>query len=58
MADEPDNVAPVMLRGIDAKLDRMSDDMRDLKVRATATEEAIARVKSPPRPLGNARRAH
>jgi archaellum component FlaC len=44
MADEPDNVAPVMLRRIDAKLDRISDDMRDLKVRATATEEAIAGV--------------
>jgi hypothetical protein len=44
LADEPDSVAPVTLRRIDAKLDRISDDMRDLKVRATATEEAIAGV--------------
>ena len=42
MADEPDNV--VFVRRIDAKLDRVSDEMRDLKVRATATEEAIAGV--------------
>lgn|SRR5271166_3264170 len=48
--------APVMLRRIDAKLDRISDDMRDLKVRATATEEAIAGVNR--RLDRNARRAH
>lgn len=45
-----------MLRRIDAKLDRISDDMRDLKVRATATEEAIAGVNR--RLDRNARRAH
>ena len=29
---------------LDEKLDRISDDVRDLKVRQTATEEAIAGV--------------
>ncbi len=44
MADEPENLVLVMLRRIDAKIDRISDDLRDLKVCATATEEAIAGV--------------
>ncbi len=44
MADEPENLVLAMLLRIDAKIDRMADDLRDLKVRATATEEAIAGV--------------
>jgi hypothetical protein len=44
MADEPENLVLVMLRRIDGKLDRIADDVRDLKVRQTATEEALAGV--------------
>ena len=33
-----------MLRRIDEKLDRVSDDVRDLKVRVTAMEEAQAGI--------------
>lgn len=39
MADEPDNL--VYLRRLDGKMDRLLDDMRDVKVRMTAAEEAI-----------------
>jgi hypothetical protein len=44
MADEPENIVLLMLRRIDAKIDRIADDVRDLKVRQTATEEALAGV--------------
>jgi hypothetical protein len=41
VADEPDNLILVYLRRLDGKMDRMLDDMRDLKLRMTAREEAI-----------------
>ena len=41
MADEPDNLVLVYLRRIDEKLDRVADDVRDLKVRMTAVEESV-----------------
>ncbi|MEX2036775.1 MAG: hypothetical protein WEA28_16465 [Xanthobacteraceae bacterium] len=45
MADEPDNLVLVYLRRIDEKLDRLSDDVRDLKVRMTALEESVVGVQ-------------
>ncbi|MFZ1110507.1 MAG: hypothetical protein WAN43_19450 [Rhodomicrobium sp.] len=55
MADEPENRTLILLREmraemkerfdrLDAKLDRLTDDMRDIKVRMTNAEEAIAGV--------------
>ena len=39
-----ESIVLVMLRRIDAKIDRMADGVRDLKVRQTATGEALAGV--------------
>ncbi len=44
MADEPDNLVLQMLRRIDAKLDRVIEDVRDLKMRMTHVEEGLAGV--------------
>ncbi len=55
MADEPENHTLILLREmraemkerfdrLDAKLDRVTDDMRDIKVRMTNSEEALAGV--------------
>ena len=44
MVDEPDNLVLQMLRRIDAKLDRIIDDVHDLKVRMSAVEEGLAGV--------------
>ena len=44
MADEPDNLVLQMLRRMDAKFDRMSDDLQDIKVRMTHVEEGLAGV--------------
>jgi archaellum component FlaC len=44
MADEPDNLVLVYLRRMDEKLDRVLDDMRDLKVRTTGVEEGLVGV--------------
>ena len=41
---EPDNIVLTYLRRIDEKVDRVIDDMRDVKVRLTAVEEAIVGV--------------
>lgn len=41
MANEHDNLVLVYLRRIDEKVDRIAEDMRDLKVQMTAAEEAI-----------------
>ena len=35
MADEPDNLVLQLLRRMDAKFDRISDDMQDIKIRMT-----------------------
>ena len=43
MADEPDNLVLIYLRRLDAKLDRVTEDLGDVKVRLTAVEEAIVR---------------
>ena len=44
MAEEPDNLVLVYLRRIDEKLDRLIDDVQDLKVRVTALEEGQAGI--------------
>jgi archaellum component FlaC len=41
MADEPDNVVLVLLRRMDAKMDRVIDDLHDVKVRLTAVEQGL-----------------
>jgi predicted nuclease with TOPRIM domain len=42
MADEPENLVLRYLRRIDDKLDRLVDDVRELKIRMTAVEENLA----------------
>ena len=44
MTHEPDNLTLVMLRRIESKLDRVIDDVQDLKVRMTGVEEGLAGV--------------
>jgi predicted nucleic acid-binding Zn-ribbon protein len=44
MADDPANLTLEYLRRMDAKLDRLLDDVHDLKVRMTAVEEAVVGV--------------
>jgi predicted nucleic acid-binding Zn-ribbon protein len=44
MTDEPDNLVLQYLRRIDAKVDRLGDEVRDIKVRLTAVEEAVVGV--------------
>ncbi len=45
MPNEPDNLTLVYLRRLDEKIDRVGDDLRDLKVRMTAVEENLAGVQ-------------
>ena len=44
MANEQDNLVLVYLRRFDEKLDRIADDVRDIKVRLTSVEEGLAGV--------------
>jgi archaellum component FlaC len=44
VTDQPESIVLVYLRRIDEKLDRVVEDLRDLKVRATAMEEGLAGV--------------
>lgn len=44
MADEPENLTHAYLRRMDAKLDRLLDDMQDVKVRVTSLEENYGAV--------------
>ena len=44
MANEPENLTLQILRRIDEKVDRMADDVRDIKVRLTGVEESLAGV--------------
>ena len=41
MVDEPDTSILQLLRRMDAKINRMADDIRDLKARMTKLEEAF-----------------
>src|ERR1700675_4677363 len=45
MVDAPDNVIFEYLRRLDTKLDRVIEDIGDLKIRMTAVEEKIAQVE-------------
>jgi hypothetical protein len=45
MMSEPDNVVLVYLRRIDEKVDRVIDDLRDIKVRVTNLEEGQAGIQ-------------
>ena len=44
MAEKPDNIILVMLRRIDARLERLVDDVQDLKIRMTHVVEGWAGV--------------
>ncbi len=44
MADEPDSLVLNILRRIDSKMDRVIDDVHDLKVRMSSVEEGLAGV--------------
>jgi hypothetical protein len=44
MATEPDSIVLQYLRRFDAKLDRIVDEMPDVKVRLAAVEEGLAGV--------------
>ena len=41
MADEPDSISLQYMRRFDEKLDRVVDEMLDVKVRLTAVEEGL-----------------
>ena len=45
MADDPDNLVLVYLRRLDEKVDRIGDDVRELKGRMTALGEAVVGVQ-------------
>ncbi|MFN3931675.1 MAG: hypothetical protein ACK4JY_07995 [Brevundimonas sp.] len=45
MADDPDNLVLVYLRRIDAKVDAMAQDIRELKERVSSLEVAVASVR-------------
>jgi archaellum component FlaC len=45
MADAPDNLVLEMLRRMDAKVDRVIDDLRDIKGRMTGVEAGLASVQ-------------
>jgi hypothetical protein len=42
MSEEPENILLVYLRRIDAKIDRLLDDVADLKRRMTSVENQVA----------------
>ena len=44
MADEPDSILLQYMRRFDEKLDRVVDEMLDVKVRLTAVEEGLADI--------------
>ena len=44
MTEGTRDIVPEYLRHFDAKLDRVADDVRDLKVRNTGVEEGVAGV--------------
>jgi hypothetical protein len=45
MMPEPDNVVLIYLRRIDEKVDRVIDDVRDIKFRVTNLEEGQAGIQ-------------
>ena len=45
MADEPDNLILVYLRRIDGKVDRLAEDIGDLRNRVTSLDEQVVRIR-------------
>ena len=45
MSDQPENLVLVYLRRIDAKLDRLIDDVQDLKHRVTSSERQMGEMR-------------
>lgn len=45
MAEEPDNLILRYLRRVDEKMDRLVDDIHDIKVRLTAVEEGLVGIQ-------------
>ena len=45
MVDEPESLVLVYLRRIDSKVDRLSEDMSDIKIRLTSVEEGLVGVQ-------------
>ncbi|MEC8793985.1 MAG: hypothetical protein VXX53_09315 [Pseudomonadota bacterium] len=54
MSIEPENLVLEMLRRLDGKVDRLAEDVADLKTRMTAVEEGLAGVnrRRVPAPVG------
>jgi chromosome condensin MukBEF ATPase and DNA-binding subunit MukB len=44
MVEDPDNLVLVYRRRIDQKIDRLSEDVSDLKIRLTNVEEGMAGI--------------
>lgn len=44
MSDKPENLTLVYLRRLDEKIDRMAEDMREVKLRLTALETAVGNL--------------
>ena len=42
MSDEPDNIVLIYLRRLDTKMDRLAEEMHDVKIRLTTVEEGLA----------------
>jgi len=45
MSDSPDNLVLALLPRLDAKFDRMAEDLQDVKQRLTAVELGLAAVR-------------
>ena len=45
MSDEPENLILAYLRRIDEKIDRLSDDIGDLRQPVTSLDEQAARIR-------------
>jgi outer membrane murein-binding lipoprotein Lpp len=46
MSEEPDNLVLVYLRRIDGKVDRLIEDIQDVKHRVTSLEGQVASIRS------------
>jgi hypothetical protein len=46
MSEEPDNLVLIYLRRIDGKIDRLTDDVQDLKHRVTLLEDQVAGARA------------
>lgn len=44
MSDQPENLTLLYLRRLDIKIDRLTDDLGDIKQRVTNVEESLAGV--------------